>query len=388
MVDSSQRAIAPARATPSLVRSVPWAAAAPPALVTLLLGLWGLRREDSLWRDEAVTYQVAHRSLSEIWHLLGNADVVHGAYYLLMHGMFAMWDGGVVALRLPSVVAMVAAAVGVAAIGHRLAGPRVGLAAGLVFSVPPDVQRYAQEGRSYALVCALVVWSTYLLLRRAWAAYAVVLLAACWLHEFAVLVLLAHAVTLCAERHSWRAVRHWRIAALTVVAGLMPLVVVSAGQSEQVDWIPRPGWSQVAGFLLLAGAAVPCAIASRAVNLSTLALPLLLLPLATLMLVSVIHPVFVQRYVLYCEVGFALLVGAGVEWALRTRPRWAVLVLLVAVLALLPVTLHLRSPESRSDDATQLARTVARLGGPGTGWSSCRQNGATWPWHTPRTSPA
>lgn len=61
-----------------------------PALLALLMGLWGIRRENSMWRDESVTYQVAHRSLSEIWHLLGNADAVHGLYYFFMHALFAV----------------------------------------------------------------------------------------------------------------------------------------------------------------------------------------------------------------------------------------------------------------------------------------------------------
>ncbi len=63
-----------------------------------------------------------------------------------------------------------------------------------MFAVLPPVQRYAQEDRSYALVCALVLWASYLLVRavesgtgRAWAAYGTVVLSACLLHEFAVL---------------------------------------------------------------------------------------------------------------------------------------------------------------------------------------------------------
>ena len=71
-------------------------------------GLWGIERQDSMWRDESVTYQVAHRPLGELWGLLGHIDAVHGLYYLLMHTVFALWDGGLVALRLPSVLATAA----------------------------------------------------------------------------------------------------------------------------------------------------------------------------------------------------------------------------------------------------------------------------------------
>ncbi|WP_236669854.1 glycosyltransferase family 39 protein [Streptomyces antimycoticus] len=160
-----------------------------------------------MWRDESTTYQIAHRSVGEIGHLLGNADVAHGLYYLLMHAVFALWDGGLLALRLPSVLAMAATAAGVGLLGHRLAGPRAGLAAGLVFPLFPAVQRYAPEGRSYALVCAAVVVATHLLLsavvrlrKRTWAGYAAVASLACLLHEFAILAVAAHGIELPAPR--------------------------------------------------------------------------------------------------------------------------------------------------------------------------------------------
>ncbi|UGY92786.1 hypothetical protein [Streptomyces gobiensis] len=60
-----------------------------------------------------------------------NIDAVHSFYYLLMHGWLAVWDGGLVALRLPSVVATAIVAAGVAAIGKRLVSSRAGLLAGL-----------------------------------------------------------------------------------------------------------------------------------------------------------------------------------------------------------------------------------------------------------------
>ncbi|MYR58532.1 hypothetical protein GTY54_20600, partial [Streptomyces sp. SID625] len=70
------------------------APAALPAALALALGLWGIGRRDSMWRDESVTHQVAHRSLGDLGRLLGHIDAVHGLYYLLMHAVFALWDGG------------------------------------------------------------------------------------------------------------------------------------------------------------------------------------------------------------------------------------------------------------------------------------------------------
>ncbi|MFD5397484.1 hypothetical protein ACFWJW_25100 [Streptomyces sp. NPDC127097] len=38
-----------------------------PAGLMLLLGVWGIRRQDAIWRDEAVTYDMAYRSPADLW---------------------------------------------------------------------------------------------------------------------------------------------------------------------------------------------------------------------------------------------------------------------------------------------------------------------------------
>ncbi|WP_171133981.1 hypothetical protein [Streptomyces sp. Z423-1] len=134
--------------------------------LTTALGLWGIRRQNSMWGDEAVTWQLAQRSVPHIWRTAQHIDLVHALYYTLMQGVFAVFGDGLLTLRLPSVLAMSLAAAGVGLLGLRLAAPG-GLLAGLVFPLIPQVQRYTQEGRSYAMVCALVTWSTVLLLAAA-----------------------------------------------------------------------------------------------------------------------------------------------------------------------------------------------------------------------------
>lgn len=365
-----------------------------PALLSLALGLWGVRRGGSMWRDEAVTYDMARRPLPDLWSTLAGADAVHGLYYLLMHGLFEVAGGldPLLVLRLPSVLATAAAAGTLALLGHRLAGPRAGLLAGAVFALLPQVQRYAQEGRSYAIVCALVVWATYLLVRavasrerRTWAAYGAVLLAAGLLHEFAVLALAAHAPAV--PRGARRA---WAGAAAVVLATVAPLAALSARQSEQVSWIGRPGAGALAGFTGTVALALACAMVwgnttsreprgttSRTprstpaphVRLPVLALGFVVLPALLLLLVSLVAPLYVDRYVLYGQTGTALLVGAALDRlvrARRTRPVASVCAG-AAVLALLPVTLQLRTPQSRVDGVGAVARAVAEAGAPGDG---------------------
>ncbi|MET9322528.1 hypothetical protein ABZX75_20410 [Streptomyces sp. NPDC003038] len=339
----------------AISRIAPWRVL--PPLLAVLLGLWGLERGGSMWRDESVTWQVAHRPLGGLWELLGQVDAVHGLYYLLMHAVFLAWDGGLWALRLPSVAATALAAAGVAAVGHRLAGERAALISGLVYAVLPPVQMYAQEGRSYALVAAAVVWATYLMLRERWAAYAVVLLIGCWLHEFAGLALLAHAF---AARRS----RGWRWSAGTVVVLLVPLALVSARQAQQqLGWLGRPGWQDWAAYGVVAAVVLLLARGAGR-DVVRVALPLALLPPGLLMTLSLVHPWYVDRYVLYALAGLALLAGARLATVRGARPwPW-----LLAGALLVPFGLWsawLRTPESRKDDTLAVAAAVRERARPG-----------------------
>ncbi|WP_327356468.1 glycosyltransferase family 39 protein [Streptomyces sp. NBC_01304] len=413
-----------------------------PPLFALLFGLWGITRQGTLWRDEAVTVDLGQRSLSSLLATLEHYDVVHGFYYLFMHGVFALFGDSLLALRLPSVLAITAATAGVALLGHRLAGLRAGLLAGGVFVLLPLVQWHAQEGRSYALVCALVVWATWIFVRaldrpaldaRArllWCAYALLALTACLLHEFAVLAVLAHAVTLWRSNAPRPMRRAWLVASACVVVGLAPLAVFSVGQSALVDWIsgPQPGVLIAYGIGAVLGftrAAVPVrprsgpapsfpsarrrlarslklfeqgretsaapqraqgppsgrttgnsAQAPGPVTLQGLALPLMLLPTVLLLALSPVKALFVDRYVLYGMAGLALLAGAALEraWQAATRHpakhrrhALAAGASLVALVALVPVGLMVRSPESRVDNMTAIADEVRKVAKPGDG---------------------
>lgn len=334
-------------------RIAPWRPL--PPLLAVVLGLWGLERDGSMWRDESVTWQVAHRPLDRIVELLGQVDAVHGLHYLLMHGLFQVWEGGLWALRLPSVAATALAAAGVAAVANRLAGEREALLAGCVYAVLPPVQMYAQEGRSYALVAAAVVWATYLMLRERWPAYTVVLLIGCWLHEFAALALLAHAFT------AWRS-PGWRRSAAVVTVLLLPLAVVSARQAEQqLGWLGRPSWQDWVAYGVVGAAALLLARGAPG-DLVRVALPLVLLPPGVLMVISLVNPWYVDRYVIYALAGLALL--AGVRLA-RARGWWP---WLLAGALLVPFgiwSVWLRTPESRKDDVLAVAAAVRERARPG-----------------------
>ena len=135
-----------------------------PAVVTLAVMLYQIQRP-SFWRDEGATLAAVHRSLPQMFRMLGYQDAAHGAYYLLMWGWVRVFGSGEVALRLPSAIAMAVAAAFITLIGRRLVSPGAGLAGGLVFAALPSVTRYGQEARSYAMMAALATVASYLLIR-------------------------------------------------------------------------------------------------------------------------------------------------------------------------------------------------------------------------------
>ncbi|MEU6671620.1 glycosyltransferase family 39 protein [Streptomyces sp. NPDC046727] len=348
---------------------------------TLGLGLWGLSRQRSMWRDEAATWMAARRSVPELWHMLGQVDAVHGLYYLLMHALFSCLGASITTLRLPSVLAMAVAAACVAVVGRRLGGVRAGLGAGLAFGLLPAVQFSLQDGRPYALVAAGAGISTLLLVTVLqgggrtvrWVAYGGAVLVCALLNWLSLLILPAHLVTLVWTK-AGRAIRaRWAVAATAAVVGALPLILFSRTQSHQVAWIPPLTWHMVIGpaVLLVLGGAGALLDRPRAGRLSAAAvgLPLLAVPQLALIGISLVHPLYQSRYVLFSMLGLALLIGAVLGAAVRAaRPRfprasaWIVpLATALALAALLPQSLAVRSPASRVDDVLAVAGDVRKL---------------------------
>jgi len=217
------------------------------AAVMAGFGFWGLARQSAMGNDEAASRWAASLSLAQLAHLLRYVDAVHGLYYLLLHGWMAAGTSPAV-LRVPSVLAMVAAAALMVILARRLTGPGpagqlAGLFAGLVVALSPVVSYYAQTARSYALVYACVLGQCLALLSalqaehagtgRAriagrWLCYGALVIVGAYLNEMALLVLAAHAVTVGLARYGWAAVRHWAVTSAVSVALVSPLLWLSS----------------------------------------------------------------------------------------------------------------------------------------------------------------
>ncbi len=376
-----------------------WLVAIIPALAELIVGGYRIG-VPSLWRDEAATIAGSQRPLAAIVAMVPNQDAVHGPYYVLMHAVIAAGGISATTLRVPSLLAMSVAVGLTAALGRRLAqasrlpGPRAaGLLAGLALSAVPLTTRYAQEARPYALTTLFAVLATYALVRAVasprwpwWVLYAAALLLAGLFSLFSVLIVAAHAVSLWWARSQAggevtpQIMRRWLAACLAAAVLLAPVAYLSAGQSAQLNWVRRPDLSALA----LLGCVAANGIQYRGgVTLASIALPWLILPPVVLMAVSFIHPVYVERYVLFSMPALALLTSAGLVWLATVTTRAlagrhlgrrladvlavvppAVLALVVAGAVIGPQR-EIRQVGARADDLRAVANVIARHERPG-----------------------
>jgi mannosyltransferase len=348
-----------------------------------LAGAWIPR----YWRDERATLQAAQHSWSDLWAFLESQDVVHAAYYALMHLWLAVFGTSEVAARLPSALAVGICVVGVVKIGLILVDLRCGVAAGFLMALLPVTSHYGMEARPYAITCALVTWSHFLLIRASrsngwgwWLGYAALLSAATAMFLYAMLIGLAHSLTLALAR---KPLQRQLLSFFVALLSISPMAVRAFDQSGQVSWIsrvlaknvlsaplawvvsvplPRPPSLPVYPTFVLTGAALLLAVTlwilaawaaltlrslrrAGEINLAQLTIPTMALPAALLVLVSVLQPTFVARYIFFSAPAFALIVGYALS-RLMTSMLLGCVVLMLALA--LPLWLADRQPLSKS----------------------------------------
>ena len=361
------------------------------ALVTLAVTLWKIQ-VPSFWRDEGATQSATQRSFADLIAMLGHVDAVHGAYYVLMWLEVRLAGHSELALRLPSALAMAAAAALITVTGRRLVSQRAGLAAGLTFAALPAVSWFAQDARPFALETAAGAAASYALVRmagdgsrRRWARwYAASLVAVGLANVFGLLLIPAHAAALATWQPSAcrRAVaRRQATAAATACVVLAPLLVAAWAQRAQVGWLRPPGASAALAtgrlvgstpLLLAAAVLTGTGLANAALGrrlgtdwparLPALCLPWLAGAPVILFVVSQFQPAYTFRYIVFCAPAAALLIGTGLAAAGRvTTAAGLALLMLLA----LPAQLGERGPAGHADNIRGLDQIVARDERPG-----------------------
>ncbi|MFV2172130.1 glycosyltransferase family 39 protein [Actinomadura sp. LOL_016] len=367
-----------------------WAAPALAACTALAVSLVGISGA-SFWLDEAATISVVTRPWPDLLRFLEGRDAVHGIYYVLMHFVAEVLGTSEFAMRLPSALAATAAAALVTVLGRRFADPLTGLLAGLFYATGVTTTQYAQEARPYAFTAVAATAATYAFARmletRAlrWpVVYVLAIVLLGLFNVFALLLVPAHALTFFLLRSTGGRGSLVRWLCASGAAGLLlaPFVVFVADQKTQVSWIPplsdnvlRHTAAFLAGderlVVLVAvlaglGATAPTPLGAR-VPMRELIVPWTVLPLAALLAVSLVDPVFRARYVYFSMPAIALMAGAALAWLARQRKQFLVAALVPLVVLTVPAQAAIREHDSKAEDLRALARILDEHARPGDG---------------------
>jgi mannosyltransferase len=351
----------------------------------------------SFWYDEAATISASYsRSLGALWQMLGNVDAVHGLYYVLMHGWFAVFPPTEFWSRVPSGLAVGAAAAGVVVLAAQFSSRTVALSAGVICAVLPRATWAGIEARPYALSMVAAVWSTVLLVHAArrdsrwiWVAYGAVTVTSVLLDIYLALMLLAHAAFLAYCRPTRAVVVRFVVTAVAVCAVVAPFVKWAIGQAHQIIWISPVGsrtvedvaiqqyFERCPPFLIASAAVVVTAIVMWRFtsmrlehgdrHLLVAAAAWMVIPTAAILGWSaLINPIYTPRYLCFTAPAMAVLLGVCIG-AVAVRLWIAAVVLIVFAAAAAPNYLLVqRSPYAKYGmDYSQVADLIAAKAAPG-----------------------
>jgi len=315
------------------------------------------------WFDECVSVELARLSWNNFLHVVWWREANMMLYYLLLRAWLSVGGHyGQSEFYIRSLSALLAAATipAVYWLARLLYSPRVALLAAALFTFNAYNLRYAQEARSYALLVLLATLSSGFLIawlrqpqscspRRIQAGYILAGILALYAHFYALLLLAAHWLALgwmgapgLSDRGAERPRKIRRAGKLIGIAGLPLLIFVAKTGAGPIGWIHRPGIRDLLAFSeqlaggsswllpLMYAAACLAAAAPLGRNLwrrdrnwetwrVQFLLVWLLLPVMLTALLSLARPVFLSRYLIFCQPALVILAAAGIA---RPRPEW------------------------------------------------------------------
>jgi len=364
-------------------------------LAAVISGAWACR--PSLWFDEGATISAsASRTLPELWRLLGHIDAVHGLYYLLMHGWFTIFPPTEFWSRVPSSLAVGAAAAGVTVFTKQFSSRATAVCAGVVFAILPRMTWAGIEARSYAFAAAAAVWLTVLFVAavrhnrpRFWLCYALALMLSMLLSLNLILLVLVYAAMLPLLARGKSQVIWWA-ATSTVALGIMtPFIMFAHGQVWQVNWIFPVSWHYAFDILLRQyfDHSVPFAILTAVLILAAIVARLararasagetrtlliicaawIVIPTGVTVIYSAIsEPVYFPRYLILTAPAMAVVMAVCIVTIARKPWPIAGVVLLFAVAALPNYLFTQRWPYAKEGwDYSQVADLISSHAAPG-----------------------
>ena len=344
-------------------------------LVAAALSLWiGLRQ--SVWFDEAYSIMVAKRSASEIIRLSA-LDTHPPLYYLILKIWANVFGWSELALRSLSVIFYGASIAVAGCFIKKHFNARAALYILTMLLLAPLLMRYGFEVRMYAMASLIGVAATAMLVRAHsskrwtdWLIYGVLVALGMYTLYYLALLWLAHLAWLVAmdagrlRKSSWKECRWIGAYALSLLLFLPWLssflkqvgndALAPIGQPMNLEQlvgvisfntIYQPLWQLgviasvlVVGVIFLATRAINKSLHIKKINRGILLLLVcyIVVPIAVLMLISLVKSMYVERYLAHVAIGLAMLAGASLALSTERENRevWRIaspLVLLVVL---------------------------------------------------------
>jgi mannosyltransferase len=357
----------PAPTQPSIPQS-PQAGSSPLELSLLILiaGLAAVLRFHSLaaksfWFDEGVSVAIARLDWYNFARILWRREANMSLYYFLLH-YWLHFGGSEFFVRALSVLFAIASVPAIYLLGRRLFDSRVGLMAAALLAVDAYHVQYSQDARSYSLMVLLCLLSSLYFLkslnepsRRNRFAYVLSSALAIYAQFFSGLLVIAQWISLkmLDRRQVSRQARNdWRWIALLVLPIVAFVITTGAGP---LRWVQHPGFKDLWIFALhLSGSQSPLLLLACVAACLAALLPVwqtrrvrcvpweawryrfllcwLLFPLLLILGLSLVKPLFVPRYFIFCLPALLLLVACGIS-RLRSAALMAPAVLFMLVLS-------------------------------------------------------
>jgi mannosyltransferase len=349
-----------------------WLSVAGPSVLAAALSLYEITGR-SLGFDEGATVSIASQHGSALWSAIARDGGNMSGYYLVIHTLIGLFGNGLLVLRLPSALAVVATVGLIGMIARRLFDPLVAAVAGVLAAVSLPIVYWAQTARGYAPMVAFVCAGVLAFVAltdpregeapgwRPWIAYVAAMTLAMYCSFVAVLVVPAQLLVLMRRREGLRRVSS-ALAAVIVLSVPLAVLAVRRG-SGQLFWVPRPTrmvdtqvlqsltsaglqpsfhhtattyflmWATVAAMLALVADLIRRHLRGESLWGMAMILSWCLVPAALTFLYSLVsQPIFVPRNLLISSPAVALALAPVVSD--RRWPRALAAVALVAVLAL------------------------------------------------------
>ena len=368
---TSDNGISKQRFTGSDIRHAPKANSSPLdfGLLAIIAGAAGALRFYSLaakpfWFDEGVSVAIARLDCYNFARILWRREANMSLYYLFLRG-WLHFGGSEGFVRSLSVLFAIASIPVIYLLGRRLLDSRVGLIASALLALNAYHVQYSQDARSYSLMILLCLLSSFYFLkclseptRRNRASYVVSSVLAIYAQFFSALLVIAQWISLSfLDQKPNSQTRAKTYSDFRWIALLVSPVIVFAAATGigPLRWVQRPGLKDLWIFALhLTGNGGPwLLLAFAAASLAAL-LPVwrtrgtrqvrwefwryrflmcwLLFPPVFTLALSLLKPLFVPRYFIFCLPALLLLVARGVS-SLRSHSLTVTALVLVLILS-------------------------------------------------------